>query len=53
MAAGVAQLIVGVALLTVRVTVAEAVLYRVVFVGVKVTESVCDPADRTVPAAGV
>jgi hypothetical protein len=38
---------------TVRVTVAEAVLYRVVFVGVKVTESVCDPADRTVPAAGV
>jgi hypothetical protein len=50
---GTVKLIDGAVLFTVSVTEAVAVLYSVVFVGVKVTESVCDPADRTVPAAGV
>ena len=58
MAAGVVQVMTGAALLTVRMTVAVAVLYSVVVVGVNVTESVCEPAAsvcepaaKTVPAA--
>lgn len=47
------MVIVGAALLTVRVTLAVAELYRVGLVGVNVTESVCDPAVNTVPVAGV
>ena len=52
-AAGAAHAMVDVALLTVSVTDAVAVVYAVVSVGVKVTDSVCDPAFSTVPAAGV
>ena len=50
--AGAAQLIVGVTLLTVRVTVQVKVLLSVVSVGVKVAESVCVPAVNTAPNAG-
>ena len=51
-AAGVGQLIVGVALLTVSATLPVAVLKSVVSVGVNVTDSVWLPAPRVVPAAG-
>ena len=50
--AGAAQVTTGVAWVTVSVTLPVAVVYLLVSVGVKVTESVCGPAVSTVPAAG-
>ena len=51
-AAGVGQLIVGVALFTVSVTLPVAELKLVVLLGVNVTDSVWLPAPSVVPAAG-
>jgi len=51
--AGVAQLMAGVALLTVSETEALSDLYSVVFVGVNLTVSVSVPTARTVPAFGL
>jgi hypothetical protein len=53
MTAGVGQVILGVAWLTMSCTEAVAAEYVFISVGVKVTESVCVPAGSTVPAAGV
>jgi hypothetical protein len=53
MLAGTLQLTTGVALLTVRLTLALAVLYFLVFEGVKTVVKMCDPGESTVPAAGM
>ena len=53
MPAGAAHAITGVALSTTSCTVAVALEWFVVSVGVKVTESVSVPTGRIVPAAGV
>ena len=45
-------MIVGVVLPTMRVTVAEVVLKFAESVGVKVTDNVCEPADKEVPRVG-
>ena len=45
-------MIVGVALPTLRVTVAEVVLKFAESVGVKVTDNVCEPAANKVPKDG-
>ena len=52
MGAGVAQVTVGAALSTVRVTPPVAFVKSVVSVGVKVTESGWEPAESTVPTGG-
>jgi hypothetical protein len=52
MEAGVAQLMVGCALLTTRLTVAVTAPYLVLSVGVKVTFSGWIPACKMIPAAG-
>ena len=51
-AAGAAQLTVGLACETVRVTLAVALVYSVVFAGVNVTDNFWLPAANTVPAGG-
>src|SRR5919109_769211 len=52
MSAGVGQVIAGVPFSTVRLTVAVAPVKFTASIGVKVTDSGCDPASSTVPAAG-
>jgi hypothetical protein len=53
MPAGAAHVITGVALLTTSCTVAVALEWFVVSVGMNVTERVLVPTGGTVPAAGV
>ena len=53
MGEGADHVMVGVALLTVSETLAEAELYLVASVGVKVTERLCVPAVSIVVAGGV
>jgi hypothetical protein len=52
MAAGIAQVITGNPLLTISATLAVAVVKSFASVGVNVTDRVCEPAPRTVPAVG-
>jgi hypothetical protein len=53
MLAGTLQATAGVVWVTVRLTLALAVLYFLVFEGVKSAVKMCVPGESTVPAAGM